>query len=94
MLDVVSWFASLVMLSVAVTQLEILRINSLRTLTRAAGWCLVGLEAFAAFIHPFWPHYAAPGCKVGMIGLAVLALTYGWQGATRKTMGHRRADDR
>lgn len=86
MIEVMHWFASFVVLSVVLAQLESIKITTrtaLRLVVRAIGWALLGLDAVATIIKPFWPHYLTGGCELGMIGVAVLAISYQWQGATK-----------
>ena len=86
MIQVLQWLASLVVLSVVLAQLESIKITltaGLRVVIRAAGWVLLGLDAVPTIIKPFWPHYITGGCELGMIGVAVLAVSYQWQGATK-----------
>lgn len=92
MIQVMHWLASFIVLSVALAQLEAVKINSVDMLLRAAGWCLLGLESFSSIIKPLWPQYATGGCELGMIGLAVLAVSYRWQGATKRPPQGRASD--
>lgn len=86
MIQVMHWLASWVVLSVVLAQLESIKITAtagLRLIARALGWALLGLDAVSTIIKPFWPQYTTGGCELGMIGLAVLAISYRWQGATK-----------
>lgn len=86
MIQVLHWLSSWVVLSVALAQLEAIKITltgGVRLLMKASAWALVGADAFATLIQPFWPQYAIGGCKFGMIGLALLAISNQWQGATK-----------
>lgn len=82
MIQVMHWLACFVVLSVALAQLEAIRITSTRVVVRALGWTLLGLDAFSGVIAPFFPQFFI-GCKLSMIGIAVLAISYQWQGATK-----------
>lgn len=85
MIQVFHWFASFVVLSVCMAQLESIKITAtggIMLLVRAAGWAFIGIDSFASIIGPFFPRFEI-GCQFGMIGLAVLAVSYHWQGATR-----------
>lgn len=82
MIDVLHWLASFVVLSVALAHLEAIKVNSMQTMVRSIGWAMLGIEAFAAILMPFFPYFNL-GCKLGEIGFAVLAISYRYQGATR-----------
>lgn len=82
MIHVLHWFASMVMLSVAVTHLEDIKLTHTRVVARAVGWMLVAVGAFCGVLEPLVPGLAA-WSELGMTGYAVLAVAYDWQGATR-----------
>lgn len=95
MIAVAHWLASFVVLSVALAHLE--GINVITTpvatwLTRAVGWTLIGLSGFDGIIGPFFGHGCA-GDKLGIIGFAVCAVAYRWDGASRYEGVKRRAND-
>lgn len=95
MIPILHWFASFVILSVALAHLESIRIADTGVgmlVARGGGWMLVGLSAFDGIITPFFGDGYVPH-KIGMIGLASVAMAYRWEGATRRNTGERRAKD-
>lgn len=94
MIDVLHWLSCFVVLSVVLAQLEAIKITAtgaMRLLVRALGWSMLGLSAFNGILEPFFRDTYLPH-HIGMIGIALLALSYGWQGATKRTP-HRRGTD-
>lgn len=84
MIDILHWFACFTVLNVVLAQLEAIKITAtapVRCLSRAAGWALLGISAFNGILEPFFKSTFLPH-HLGMIGIAILAVSYQWQGAT------------
>ncbi len=96
MIPIFHWLASFVVLSVALAHLEEIKITSTPVsvwLGRAVGWSLIGISAFNGIISPLFGDSPYIPHKVGMIGFAIVALAYRWEGATSRATGERRATD-
>jgi hypothetical protein len=96
MIPIVHWLASFVVLSVALAHMEEIRFSDTITWVwfgRALGWALIGISAFSGIITPLFGNSPYIPHNVGMIGFALVALAYRWEGATSKPIGSRRATD-
>lgn len=83
MTEILHWFSALVVLSVALARLEAIRVTStdvLSWLTRAAGWSLLGIDAFCGLLEPFVSHQWWTTERLGLVGMALLAVAYKWVG--------------
>jgi hypothetical protein len=79
-------------LSVVLAQLEALKLTATGGVRRTVGWCLLGISAFNGLLEPFFSSTFMPH-HLGMIGVAILAVSYGWQGATKAAPVARRQSD-
>ncbi len=96
MIPIVHWLASFIVLSVALAHMEELHIKDTPASVfagRAVGWALIGISAFNGIITPLFGDSPYIPHKVGMIGFALVALAYRWEGATSRPTGERRATD-
>lgn len=96
MIPILHWLASFVVLSVALSHMEKLHVKDTPAgvfFGRAIGWVLVGISAFSGIITPLFGDSPYIPHKVGMIGFALVALAYRWEGATWRPTGERRATD-
>lgn len=96
MIPIFHWLASFVVLSVALAHMEELHYTGSPTrvwLGRALGWVLIGISAFNGIITPLFGDSPYIPHKVGMIGFALVAMAYRWEGATSRPTGERRATD-
>jgi len=95
MIDFFHWIASFICLSVALAHLEAIKITAtgVRTwLTRALGWAFIGIDAFVGVIEPLFGRVEGID-RLGLIGIALCALAYRWEGASRYEGVRRRAND-
>jgi hypothetical protein len=95
MIDLFHWLASFVVLSVALARLEAINITAAEVrqwITRAVGWSLLGIDSFVGIIEPLFGRIDGID-KVGLIGVALCALSYRWDGATKYEGVRRRAND-
>ena len=96
MIPILHWLASFVVLSTALAHMEEIRVSATGVgtwLGRAIGWALIGISAFNGVIQPIFGDSPYIPHKVGMIGFAIVALAYRWEGATSRAQGARRATD-
>lgn len=96
MIDLFHWLASFIVLSVALAHLENIQIQHMRVqswIVRAIGWSLIGIDAFGGVIAPLYGT-ACVSDKLGLIGFALCAVAYRWEGATKYEGVRRRANDR
>lgn len=96
MTEIIHWFAALVVLSVALARLEAIHISrtvTMDTLARAVGWMLLGIDGFCGLLEPFIAHHWWTTERLGLVGMALLAVAYKWVGKNSYHGEKRRASD-